>query len=133
MADTSAWARLNQREPEWVRAAEDDRIITCAVVELELLYSARTPADVLGVREQLGALRALPVTRAVAEAATAAVVELAANGPAGAHRVPPADALIAACAADHGCAVLHYDEHYDRLATVLGFASVWMAPRGSLA
>jgi predicted nucleic acid-binding protein len=36
-------------------------------------------------------------------------------------RVP--DALVAAAAADRGFGVLHYDHHFDGLATVLGFAS----------
>ncbi|MDX6618834.1 MAG: hypothetical protein QOK36_1220 [Gaiellales bacterium] len=40
-------------------------------------------------------------------------------------RIPPADALIAAAAAEHGgIAVLHRDAHFDRLATVLHFQSV---------
>jgi predicted nucleic acid-binding protein len=43
------------------------------------------------------------------------------------------DALIAAAAADRGLGVLHYDQHYDRLATVLGFDSQWVAPAGSIA
>src|SRR5206468_4552504 len=43
----------------------------------------------------------------------------------GHHRIPPADALIAAAAAEHGgLAVLHRDAHFDRLATVLHFQSV---------
>jgi predicted nucleic acid-binding protein len=42
------------------------------------------------------------------------------------------DALVAAAAADRGYGVLHYDEHFDRLASVLGFASQWIAPRGSI-
>jgi hypothetical protein len=28
--------------------------------------------------------------------------------------------------------VLHYDHHFDRLATVLGFASQWIAAPGSI-
>ena len=39
------------------------------------------------------------------------------------HRVPFADALIAATAAEAGRGVLHYDSHFDRLAVVLGFES----------
>jgi predicted nucleic acid-binding protein len=46
--------------------------------------------------------------------------------------VPPQDTIIAACAAEHGCAVLHDDAHYDRLAEVLEFESIWSAPRGSI-
>ena len=45
-------------------------------------------------------------------------------------RVP--DALIAAAAAERGFAVLHYDHHFDKLATVLGFTSQWIAPPGSM-
>lgn len=47
-------------------------------------------------------------------------------------RVPLADALIAASAQDAGVDVLHYDHHYDRLAQVLNFESVWIASPGAL-
>lgn len=33
---------------------------------------------------------------------------------------------------ERGFGVLHYDEHYDRLAPVLGFESRWIVPRGSV-
>jgi predicted nucleic acid-binding protein len=42
------------------------------------------------------------------------------------------DALIAAAAAERGFAVLHYDQHFDRLATVLSFTSQWIAEPGSI-
>ena len=42
------------------------------------------------------------------------------------------DLLVAAAAADVGIGVLHYDEDYDTLATVLDFESRWIAPRSSL-
>lgn len=45
-------------------------------------------------------------------------------------RIP--DALIAAAAAERGFAVLHYDQHFDRLATVLAFDSQWIADAGSI-
>jgi len=57
--------------------------------------------------------------------------DLASDGP-GQHRVPLADALIAAAAQDAGVEVLHYDHHYDRLAQVLNFESVWIASPGTL-
>jgi predicted nucleic acid-binding protein len=47
--------------------------------------------------------------------------------------VPIPDVLTAAVAVDHGLGVLHYDAHFDRLAAVMGFESVWLAPRGTLA
>ncbi|MDW5598216.1 PIN domain-containing protein [Conexibacter stalactiti] len=43
-----------------------------------------------------------------------------------------ADALIAAAAQEVGADVLHYDRHFDRLAEVLNFQSLWLAPAGSL-
>ncbi len=107
--------------------------MTCGVVELELLYSARTQEDVERLRERLSSIRHLPITLGHVDAAIGAVVELASMGADGHHRVPPADAIIAACAAERGCGVLHYDRHYDRLGEVLGFDSVWLAPAGELA
>ncbi len=59
--------------------------------------------------------------------------QLANQGPAGWHRVRVPDALIAAAASERGFGVLHYDEHFDRLATVLPYASQWVAPRGAIA
>lgn len=132
LADTSAWARVGHRAAAWEQAIIGRRIVTCAVVELELLYSARSRPDVVAVLDGLGALRRLAVTQTIVDAAVRSVVDLADRGGHGSHRVAPADAMIAACAAQSGCAVLHYDRHYDRLAEVLGFTSVWLAPAGSL-
>lgn len=76
----------------------------------------------------LGALRQAPVDRGVCEAAISASRELAPG-----HRgIPAADYLIGAAAAARGFAVLHYDSHFDRLAPILGFESVWIACAGSL-
>lgn len=55
------------------------------------------------------------------------------GGAAGWHRVRVPDALIAAAASERGFGVLHYDQHFDRLATVLPFASQWVAPQGAIA
>lgn len=104
----------------------------CGIVEFELLYSARSRADVTALRQELSVLRHLAITQTVVDAAVHSVAALADRGADGNHRVSPSDALIAACAAEHGCAVLHYDRHYDRLAEVLGFTSIWLAPAGSL-
>ncbi len=57
-----------------------------------------------------------------------------ASAPGISHRVKPVDLLIAATAAAAGLGVLHYDRDYDTIAehTSLSFASVWVAPRGSI-
>lgn len=132
LADTSAWARVEHLPEEWLRAVAANRIVTCDLVVLELLYSARTRRDVLALNGDLAALRSLPTTRGVMAAARSAVIELARRGADGHHRVSPADAVIAACATHGGCGVLHYDGHFDRLSQVLGFDSVWVAPAGSV-
>jgi predicted nucleic acid-binding protein len=131
LADKSAWARVGQCADAWSAALDEDRIVTCAIVELELLYSARTRRDVLELRQELASIRHVPITRGTLDAATQAVVDLAGSGSDGNHRVSPADAIVAACAAEHSCAVLHYDAQYDRLSEVLSFESVWVAPPGS--
>jgi predicted nucleic acid-binding protein len=132
LADGSAWARVGAFADTWLDALDADRIVTCAVTHLELLYSARTRADVEQLDAELAHLREVPITRGTLAAAKRALLDLAARGSDGHHRVPPQDAIIAASAAEHGCAVLHYDAHYDRLADVLGFESIWCAPRGSI-
>lgn len=132
LADTSAWARVRHRPADWEQAVSERRVATCGIVELELLYSARSRADVRALRDELSVLRHLTITQTVVDAAVNSVAALADRGADGNHRVSPSDALIAACAAEHACAVLHYDRHYDRLAEVLGFTSIWLAPAGSL-
>jgi predicted nucleic acid-binding protein len=134
LVDTSAWARASASEvaPLWSRAARAGDLVACPVVTLELLFDARDAADVERVATALVALRQAPVTRTVTDAAIAAIRDLAAQGSAGAHRVRVPDAMVAAAAAERGFGVLHYDRHFDRLATVLGFTSQWVAPAGSL-
>jgi len=135
VADTSAWGRA--REPEiaqrWIAAARARELVGCPVVTLELLHDARDREGVETVAAALAGLRQAPLTRSVTDAAISAVRELAGTGAAGSHRVPVADALIAAAAAERGFGVLHYDHDFDRLAEVLAFTSQWVAPAGSVA
>jgi predicted nucleic acid-binding protein len=123
--------RVAAFEGEWLAALDADRIVICAMTHLELLYSARTRSDLEQLDADLAHLRDMAITRGTLAAAKRAMLDLAARGSDGSHRLPPQDA-IAACAAEHGCAVLHYDAHYDRLADVLGFQSMWCAPRGTI-
>ena len=133
VADTSA--RMRTREPsvrdQWAVAVNADQIRTCSMVTMEILYSARDADDVAETEKIDAQLRQIPVTASVQRAAIGAIRELAQQG-AGAHRIPPPDILIAAAAQEAGVGVLHYDRHYDRLAEVLNFESIWIAPPGSL-
>lgn len=134
IADTSAWARAAHPAvaENWKAAATAGNLIGCPIVTLELIFDAPDRERVEVVAGALAGLRQAPITRTVTDSAISALRELAARGAAGAHRVRVPDALIAAAAAERGFAVLHYDHHFDRLATVLGFSSQWIAASGSI-
>jgi len=134
VADTSAWARASvpSIRASWTGCARAGELVACPIVTLELLYEARDADAVSRVAAAMDGLAQAPVTRAVTDAAIVAMTELARSGSAGAHRVRVPDAIIAAAAAERGFGVLHYDHHFDRLATVLGFASQWIAAPGSI-
>jgi predicted nucleic acid-binding protein len=114
LADKSAIGRAEHPSvrQEVADAFNARQIVTCSVVTLEVMYSARDRDS-------------------IHRAALTAIRELARRG-AGRHRVPVVDVLIAAAAQEAGVGVLHYDHHFDRLAEVLHFRSVWLAPAGSL-
>ncbi len=133
IADTSAQMRTREQgvREQWIAAVEADQIATCSIITMEMLYAARNAAGVAETEKVEASFRQIPVTTSVQRAAIGAVRELAEQG-AGAHRIPPPDILIAAAAQEAGVGVLHYDRHYDRLAEVLNFESVWIAPPGSL-
>ncbi|MHB1928959.1 MAG: PIN domain-containing protein [Acidimicrobiales bacterium] len=134
VADTSAWARAREPEiaPRWIATARAGELVACPVITLELLHDSRTRDEVKDVAAALAALLQAPITRSVTDAAIGAVRDLANRGADGNHRVPTADALIAAAAAERGFGVLHYDHDFDRLAEVLSFTSQWIAPAGSV-
>ncbi len=127
--DTSAWNR--QRDPavlaRWFATAESDLLVVCPVVALELLASARDEQKFADLDHTLTALPAAHVTRAAGTAALGASRELR-----GERRIPAADYLIAAAAAERGAGVLHYDHHFDLLCRVLGIKSVWVADPGTI-
>jgi predicted nucleic acid-binding protein len=134
VADTSAWARAPDPTvaDNWRAAAQAGELIGCPVVTLELLFDAPNRERVEGVASALAGLLQASITRTVTDAAIWAVRELARQGSDGAHRVRVPDALVAAAAAERGFGVLHYDRHFDQLATVLNFTNQWVAAPGSI-
>lgn len=115
LADKSA---LERATPEMLELGE---ICLCAVVRLEILYSARSARQYEQVEQDLAAFRDLRMDAETIATAVSAQRELAQRGR---HRVPIPDLLIAACAQQHHAAVLHLDRHYDTLAEVLAFEPV---------
>jgi predicted nucleic acid-binding protein len=134
IADRSAWSNAAHAtvKDEWVMALRNRQIATCPIVKLELLYSARDGDDYDRLDAILGALRDVPVTRSVTNAALSALRQLAHLQPLYQRSMRFPDLLIAAAAQDAAIGVLHYDHHYERLAEVLEFDSRWIAPAGSL-
>jgi predicted nucleic acid-binding protein len=133
MADTSAWARAgaDQVAPRWRQVVEAGELIACAPVTMEMIFNAPDREAVERVAVAMAGFRQAPISRSVTDAATWAIREQARRG-GGAHRVRVPDAHIAAAAAERGFGVLHYDRHFDALASVLTFTSQWIAAAGSI-
>jgi predicted nucleic acid-binding protein len=108
---------------------EDGAIATCALVDLEILYSARNAADYDAIRADREAFDDVPITPAVMRRALDIQHALARRGQ---HRVPIPDLIIAAAAESASLPVLHYDADYERIADVTGQLHEWVVPRGSL-
>jgi predicted nucleic acid-binding protein len=127
--DTSAWIRRTNPAvlPRWAATRDAGLLAVCPVVALELLAAARDEERFASLDRALAALPAAPVTRGAGAAALNASRELR-----GERRLPAADYLIAAAAAERGAAVLHYDSHFDILCGVLGIESVWIVEPGSI-
>jgi predicted nucleic acid-binding protein len=127
--DTSAWNRQRYPSvaPRWRATLAAGLLAICPVVALELLAAARDEHAFRGLDRTMRALPQAPVTGAVCERALSASRELG-----GERRLPAADYLIAAAAAERGFGVLHYDRHFEPLCRVLAVESVLVAPRGSL-
>ncbi len=127
--DTSAWIRRTAPAvlPRWAATREAGLLGVCPVAALELLAAARDEQAFDDLDRALRALPTAPVTRAAGERALSASRELR-----GRRRLPAADYLIAAAAAERGFGVLHYDRHFEPLCSALGIDSVWIAPPGSI-
>ena len=133
LADTSAWTR-SQATPQiaarWAALVTLDEVAMCTPVQLELLYSARGPADYRQRSNEIAGLPRLPLTEADEGTALEAQTALSQRAQ---HRGPkPIDLLVAAIAQRNDVVLLHYDRHFDAIARVTGQPTEWLARRGSL-
>ena len=133
LADTSAWHRSGAT-PE-IRARWDELLLAgflhlASPIRLELLYSARGPADYVALSDDLSALPELPLDEVAVGRAEQIQASLASRSH---HRGPtPADLYIAAVAELNDATLIHYDRHFDAIARVTGQPTEWIAPRGTL-
>ena len=134
LLDTSAAARVPSRPVVTDRVVpllSAGLLATCAALDLEALYSARTPGEYRDVQtdrrlayeylptEDEDWQRALEVQAALAEVGRWRGVGLA-------------DLVISAVAERHRVTVLHYDGDFDLVAEVTGQRTEWVVPAGSV-
>ncbi|RAY15266.1 VapC toxin family PIN domain ribonuclease [Actinomadura craniellae] len=134
LADTFAVVRLlrdEQAYAQWEDMPAPRLVAICPITELEILYSARSPADRADLLDELGEVFGwLAVPDRAYERALAVQAELTAHGR---HRAPgPVDLLVAATADLHGVTLLHYDRDFDQITNVSGQATQWLAEPGAL-
>jgi predicted nucleic acid-binding protein len=131
LADKSALARF--RVPSVAARLgyliEEGFVATCAIVDLEVLYSARHLTDYEEVLEERRSLGSAPVTPEVMSTAIDLQHSLARRGQ---HRVPIPGLLISAAAKHAELVVLHYDSDFERIASVGGADQEWVVPQGSV-
>ena len=130
LADKSALARFTVPavEARLRPLLEDGELATCAIVDLEVLYSSRNLSDYEEIREERVGLDATPITPEVMATAVDLQHALARLGQ---HRVPIPDLIISAAALKANLVVLHYDRDFERIAAVGGAPCEWVVPRGS--
>lgn len=133
IADKSALVRLRYPEVSAVLSPLilAGEVATCSVIELEILYSARSYQDLFQTRATRS--RAFPLVQmaqADFDRATEVLEALAQRGLHRAAGIP--DLLIAAVAERHTLTVIHYDADYEHVASVTGQPMQWVVPPGSV-
>lgn len=131
LVDTSVLARARQEVvgDRLESLARAGRLWTCGLIDLEVVYGSRA-RDVAEVIEERRAMAEAPITGEVIRRAVQVAGSMAASG---LHRgAKPVGLVIAAASEAAALTVLHYDDDYDRIASVTGQPTEWVAPAGSL-
>lgn len=131
LADKSALARLNHHHvaDRLGPLLVEGLVATCPIIDLEVLYSARSFDDYQNILTERRALPSYPLTEKITDRAIAVQHQLTRKGR---HRPPLPDLLIAATAEINDLTVLHYDADYDRIAAITDQPVTWVVPRGSI-
>jgi predicted nucleic acid-binding protein len=131
LADKSALARLSLPAvaSRVVPLLEDGLIASCSIIDLEVLYSARSQADYEEVLEERRSLDSAPITPEVMDTAIELQHALARRGQ---HRIPIPDLVISAAAKHAHLVVLHYDDDFARIRDAGGARHEWVVPQGTI-
>lgn len=132
LVDTSALARVahppiaDRLRDLGVRAL----LATCPTIDLEVLYSARSPDEYLAIEaRRRDAFTELPLRPEIGDRAREVQTRLAQSSQ---HRVAGViDLLSAATAEYYGATVLHYDADFDHIARITRQPMEWVAVAGS--
>jgi predicted nucleic acid-binding protein len=133
LVDTSALVRLLRDERQrarWEQQITAGLIAICPIVELEILYTARSKSDRDELVELLHAAFVwMPMPERVFERGAEIQAGLTARGT---HRSAGAvDLLVAAAAEMHDLVLLHYDRDFDQVGEVTGQPTLWLAESGA--
>jgi predicted nucleic acid-binding protein len=107
----------------------DGLVATCAIIDLELGYSARNAQTHQALRRERRAMPRIPLDEAVFDRAIEVQGLLAVRGE---QRLPIPDLVLAAAAEQADISVLHYEADFERISSVTGQPHVWVVPRGSV-
>lgn len=131
LADKSALARLPVPAvgARLAPLIKDGEVASCAIVDLEVLYSSRNLDDYEPILEERTSLDSAPITPEVMSTAVELQHALARRGQ---HRVPIPDLIISAAALRANLVVLHYDADFERLTAIGGAHHEWVVPQGSV-
>jgi predicted nucleic acid-binding protein len=134
LIDTSALI-LGVRDPSlrgWLAdAIAKDQVVLCDIVALEYLMGARNAADYARLELALGGFRWAETERADWQRAREIDRALAGQGTGHQRSVRIPDLLIAAIGERTALPIAHYDEDYDRIASITGQPTRWVLPRGA--
>lgn len=132
LVDTSALI-LALRDPgvgQWLRQAViANDVAICDQVALEYLRGARNQGEYDRFDSILRAFPSASIEPADWERARVVFRDLADVSSGYQRSVPIPDALIAATAERHGLVLAHFDSDFDRIASVTGQPTRWVAPR----
>ena len=131
LVDKSALARLHlgpvsQRLGPLIESGD---VASCSIVDLELLYSARSLTEYEALADERRGLPHVELSQSTFDDAITIQHELAKSGH---HRLPIPDLIIAAAARSADLTVLHYDRDFQLIADATDLEHEWVAPAGSL-
>jgi predicted nucleic acid-binding protein len=131
LADKSVWSRVRQQAVRSVMNSYVERglIGTCPIIDLEILFSARTGAEHAHFLRQRAAFEYFSLTDEIARRAIEVQGVLAQRAQHRSVSIP--DLLVAATAERFALTVLHYDRDYERIAEITGQPTEWVVPAGT--